>query len=138
MLCHPALVAASAAVVFEQPRTAGIDTGVSSVACIYPYSIPATDNHHYDDLCGTVEKCQQGRNPARVKGPLLNRATVKQRQLKFFQTVNHAKVIRNSETKPKGILGGHTNIRSILPKMDQIRIDLLILIWISCVYLRVG
>ncbi len=35
----------------------------------------------------------------------------KQRQFRLFQTVNHAKVIWDSKTKPKGIVGGHLNIR---------------------------
>lgn len=47
-------------------------------------------------------------------------STRKQRELEFFQTINHAQVIWNYQSKPKGILGGHINIRSILPKMDQI------------------
>ena len=45
----------------------------------------------------------------------------KQRQFRFFQTVNHAKVIWDSKTKPKGIVGGHLNIRSIISKQDQVQ-----------------
>ena len=47
------------------------------------------------------------------------RAEGKQRQFRFFQTVNHAKVIWDSKTKPKGIVGGHLNIQSIISKQDQ-------------------
>ena len=39
----------------------------------------------------------------------------KQREFRFFQTVNHARVIWEPTSKPKGILGGHLNIQSILP-----------------------
>jgi len=39
---------------------------------------------------------------------------------RLFQTVNHARIIWNSESKPKGILGGHINLRSKLPKIGQI------------------
>lgn len=45
----------------------------------------------------------------------------KQKQFRFFQTVNHAKVIWDTKTKPKGIVGGHLNIRSIISKRDQVQ-----------------
>lgn len=35
--------------------------------------------------------------------------------------MNHAKVIWDPKTKPKGIVGGHLNIRSITSKIDQIQ-----------------
>ena len=49
------------------------------------------------------------------------RAEAKQRQFRFCQTVNHAKVIWDSKTKPKGIVGGHLNIQSIISKQDQVQ-----------------
>lgn len=61
---------------------------------------------------------KQRRQLIRPKNP--NWAALKQKELKIFQTVNHAQIIWNPQTKPKGILGGHINIRSILPKIDQI------------------
>ncbi len=48
------------------------------------------------------------------------RAAYKQKQCHFFQTVNHTRVIWDSHLKPKGIFGGHLNIRSIFTKGDQI------------------
>lgn len=42
-------------------------------------------------------------------------------QFRFFQTVNHAKAIWDSKTKPKGIVGGHLNIRSVISKRDQVQ-----------------
>ena len=39
----------------------------------------------------------------------------------IFQTVNHAKVIWDPAIKPRGIFGGHLNIRSLLPKHDEIQ-----------------
>lgn len=38
----------------------------------------------------------------------------------FFQTLNHAKVIWDSRSKPKGLLGRHLNIRSIASKIDHV------------------
>lgn len=37
----------------------------------------------------------------------------------FFQTLNNAKIISDSRSKPKGILVGHINIRSIVNKTEQ-------------------
>lgn len=56
---------------------------------------------------------------------LQSQAIIKQRQNNFFQTVNHAKVVWDLIVKPKGICGGHLNIRSIFPKCGEIRIILL-------------
>ena len=47
-------------------------------------------------------------------------ATRKQQTYKLFQTVNHAKVLWDSNVKPKGIFGGHLNIRSIVSKTEQL------------------
>lgn len=41
--------------------------------------------------------------------------------MKYFRTVNHAKVIWNPRKKTKGITGGHLNLQSILSKSDQIQ-----------------
>lgn len=37
----------------------------------------------------------------------------------FFQTLNNAKTIWDSQSKPRGILQGHINIRSIVNKAEQ-------------------
>lgn len=64
-----------------------------------------------------------------------SQAIIKQRQYLFFQTVNHAKIIWDPTVKPKGILGGHLNIRSLHPKCDEIRI---LLIGSNIDYLCIG
>lgn len=51
----------------------------------------------------------------------LNPAIKKLRKLNFFKTVNNARVMWDPKTKPKGLLGGHLNIRSFIPKSDQIK-----------------
>lgn len=45
---------------------------------------------------------------------------LKQQQMKLFQTVNHASVLWDAKTKPKGIFGGHLNVRSIISKTEQL------------------
>lgn len=50
-----------------------------------------------------------------------NPAIVKHCGFKLFRTVNHARILRDSRSKPSGILGGHLNIRSVIPKNDQIQ-----------------
>ena len=39
----------------------------------------------------------------------------------FFPTVNHAKILWDRKSKPKGIFGAHLNIRSLLPKHDEVK-----------------
>lgn len=61
--------------------------------------------------------------PANETGKLNAMQTLvvsKQRQMKLFQTVNHASVLWNPLTKPKGIFGGHINIRSVMSKTEQL------------------
>ena len=43
-----------------------------------------------------------------------------QQRMKLFQTVNHASVLWDAKTKPKGIIGGHLNIQSIISKTEQL------------------
>lgn len=119
--CHPAPVAALAAIMSEQLGTSGTDTGVNSVAHTHQQNTPAMGQHSQEELSVTRDVYQQRQSPVRANRHLTNRATLKQRHLKLFKTVSHAQIIWNSETKPKGILGGHINIRSILPKIDQIQ-----------------
>ena len=38
----------------------------------------------------------------------------------MFQTVNHAIVLWDPKIKPKGIYGGHLNIRSVVSKTEQL------------------
>ncbi len=51
----------------------------------------------------------------------LNRATMKHRKYKLLKTLNHACVIWDSKAKPRGLLGGHLNIRSITSKCEQVQ-----------------
>ncbi len=46
---------------------------------------------------------------------------MKQRKLNIFQTVNNARVLWDPLAKPKGLLGGHLNICSVIAKSDQIK-----------------
>nr|XP_054591087.1 uncharacterized protein LOC129154844 [Nothobranchius furzeri] len=66
------------------------------------------------ELTETAGKCLHRQFHMSAKSHLTNSATLKQRQSRLFQTVN-------SDTKPNGILGRHINVRSILPKIDQIQ-----------------
>lgn len=43
-----------------------------------------------------------------------------QRNCLLLLTTNHAKVLWDPHTKPKGLLGRHLNIRSVTYKMDQL------------------
>lgn len=49
---------------------------------------------------------------------------LKQQQMKLFQTVNHARVLWDAKTKPKGIFGGHLNIHIIVssPRLRNLNI----------------
>lgn len=49
----------------------------------------------------------------------LNPVIKKQHKMRFFQTLNNAKFIWDSRSKPKGLLLGHINIRSIVTKAEQ-------------------
>ena len=40
----------------------------------------------------------------------------------MFQTINHAQIIWNNNSRSSGILGGHLNVRSLLQKLPQIEI----------------
>lgn len=55
-----------------------------------------------------------------VNRKMINPGIAKNRKWAFFHTVNHSKIIWDPKTKPKGILGRHLNIRSILSKTEQI------------------
>ncbi len=51
---------------------------------------------------------------------LRNPVFKKQRSANLYSTLNQAKVIWDPQYKPRGLLGGHLNIRSILLKCDQV------------------
>lgn len=49
-----------------------------------------------------------------------NPAVRRQSLCKIFQTANHAKVLLDPKVKPRGLFGGHLNIRSIVAKSEQL------------------
>lgn len=51
--------------------------------------------------------------------PTTTKVSNRQSQTKLLQTVNHAKILWDPEAKPKGIFGGHINIRSLPSKTEQ-------------------
>lgn len=51
----------------------------------------------------------------------LNPWIAKNKKWEVFQTVNHSRTVWDPKAKPKGLLGGHLNIRSILSKSEQIQ-----------------
>ncbi len=51
----------------------------------------------------------------------INKAIIKHRKWKVFKTVNNSRLIWDAHSKPKGLLGGHINIRSILSKCEQVQ-----------------
>ncbi|KAK7877748.1 hypothetical protein WMY93_030562 [Mugilogobius chulae] len=55
------------------------------------------------------------------RGMCQNPAVAKHKSLHIFQTVNHARVIWDRKLKPKGLFGGHLNIRSLVSKADQLK-----------------
>lgn len=55
-----------------------------------------------------------------VHSKILNVVITKNRKLNIFQTVNHSRIIWDPKLKPRGVLGGHLNIRSFKSKRDQI------------------
>ena len=50
----------------------------------------------------------------------INPVIKKHCKLNFFKTVNQSLVIWDQQYKPKGVFGGHINIRSLTPKADQV------------------
>lgn len=55
-----------------------------------------------------------------VNRKVVNPAIIKNRKWEVFQTVNHSRTVWDSKVKPRGILGGHLNIRSINMKSLQV------------------
>ncbi|XP_038566585.1 uncharacterized protein LOC119897093 [Micropterus salmoides] len=51
----------------------------------------------------------------------INPGIAKNRKWEVFQTVNHSRTVWDPRAKPKGLLGGHLNIRSLLSKSEQIQ-----------------
>ena len=59
--------------------------------------------------------------PIKRKYKLLNPAIIKRKRWDFFQTVNQARILWDPRAKPRGLLGGHMNIRSVTGKSEQIQ-----------------
>ncbi len=51
----------------------------------------------------------------------LNPGIAKNKKWEVFQTVNHSRTVWDPKAKPKGLLGGHLNIRNIRSKSEQIQ-----------------
>ena len=64
----------------------------------------------------TVKLIQKGMTREQVR----NRQISKNRKWDVFRTVNQSRTVWASKAKPKGLLGGHLNIRSIKSKSDQV------------------
>lgn len=83
-------------------------------------------------LCHSNHKQGITQGPATIKQELGKRkqytrsitvsqnVLTKQQATKMFQIVNHAKVLWDPLIKPKGLFGGHLNIRSLVSKYEQI------------------
>ncbi len=94
---------------------------------------PLTSTSPGSTLCDGPGKCGPVTNSLRSRGSTsqqpnsqrratgLNPAIKKLRKLNFLQTVNNARVLWDPCAKPSGLLGGHLNIRSLIPKSDQIK-----------------
>lgn len=74
-------------------------------------------NSALNNISGTMLTCLANARSANTATTI---AEIKQQNMKLFETVNHASVLWNSKTKPKGIFGGHLNIRSVVSKTEQI------------------
>jgi len=59
-------------------------------------------------------------NMHNLKSKAVNQGILKNKKWGFFQTVNQSRTIWDPKVKPKGLLGGHLNIRSIISKSEQI------------------
>ena len=69
------------------------------------------------------EKVVMARDPVQLRHTSVSchpTAVAKQQKYRLFQTVNHAKVLWDPKVKPKGVFGGHLNIRSAVPKSEQL------------------
>ena len=72
--------------------------------------------HTSDWLCFPFDKQQHAYKSNRTINPVFK----KHSKFNLFKTVNHSLVIWDQQHKPKGIFGGHLNIRSLTPKADQV------------------
>ncbi|XP_042291529.1 uncharacterized protein LOC121912999 [Thunnus maccoyii] len=70
--------------------------------------------------CGNLDRSSVSlTKPAADTTVCRNPAVRTQRLFKTFQTVNHAKVLWDLKLKPRGLFGGHFNIRRITAKSNQ-------------------
>lgn len=67
-------------------------------------------------ISGNVQPNPGPTTPFQIDNPAVQR----QRLFRTFQTVNHAKVVWDPKIKPRGLFGGHLNIRSMTAKSDQV------------------
>ena len=83
--------------------------------------MPATCECNSTPTSSSPYTTQTGdKHPITARLQSLNLAIRKQRKMHFFHTLNNAKIIWDSRSKPKGLLIGHINIHSIIGKIEQI------------------
>ncbi len=91
------------------PLNSSVSIAIGNSDCLKnTQSTPGILSGHNTDLkpiCGLTS-----RNPA----------VIKQRLSYLFQTVNHAKVVWDQKLKPRGLFGGHLNVRSVVSKTEQL------------------
>ena len=83
------------------------------------FSVPLTEFSPQYGTCSQNVLQPQVTHPTKKKLNSLNPAIKKQHKMPFFKTLNNAKTIWDSRSKPSGILLGHINIRSIVNKTEQ-------------------
>ena len=66
----------------------------------------------------TATSSERPKHKQKLKG--INPAIKNYRKTKIFYTFNHAKIVWDPRSKPKGLLGGHLNIRSVHAKQTQL------------------
>lgn len=96
------LAVVSTSLALTRSNTGGDYTLVST------FDVQTSDKHHMnspDKHTHKKNKCGE-----------VNRAIRKNRKWKVFPTVNNSRIIWDPKAKPKGILGGHQNIRSLKSK----------------------
>ena len=79
------------------------------------------ETHAVNDCLINIETNELDMTVNRHYRKLINPAITKKRKRKVFQTVNNSRLIWDPKAKPKAVLCGHLNIRSIKSKSDQVQ-----------------
>ena len=70
-------------------------------------------------LMPTLDTCPKQNPPLSQKLSCLNTGIRKQCTMKLFQTISQSKMLWDHGSKPRGILGGHLNIHSIILRVNR-------------------